>query len=154
MKQEILCSLLGAAMVLPTAALRQGDFSEVPGGIFDPATTVQNGTAYTRQPFANNLIPRDRWDPVMAKLINAYGSATQYHGLTHPSLPNYYPIIGGTDFGLTYNCATPCIDAETTLVSNIEAAGKTWSGYAQSMPAPGTLKPVGDYSPDQLPFGG
>ena len=22
-------------------------------------------------------------------------------GLTHPSLPNYYPVIGGTDFGLT-----------------------------------------------------
>lgn len=90
--------------------------------------------------------------PFLNSLINAYGSATQYHGLTHPSLPNYYPVIGGTDFGLTYNCATPCIDAETTLVSNIEAAGKTWSGYAQSMPAPGTLEPVGDYSPDQLPF--
>jgi len=90
--------------------------------------------------------------PFLNSLINAYGSATQYHGLTHPSLPNYYPVIGGTDFGLTYNCATPCIDAETTLVSNIEAAGKTWSGYAQSMPAPGTLEPSGDYSPDQLPF--
>ena len=90
--------------------------------------------------------------PFLNSLINAYGSATAYHGLTHPSLPNYYSIVGGTDFGLTYNCGTPCIDAETTLVSNIEGANKTWAGYAQSMPAPGTLTPSGDYSPSQLPF--
>jgi len=90
--------------------------------------------------------------PYLNSLINAYGFANDYHGLTHPSLPNYYPIIGGTDFGLTYNCGTPCIDVETTLVSNIEDAGKTWSGYAQSMPAPGTLEPTGDYSPEELPF--
>ncbi len=57
---------------VPTLKMRQGDFSEIAGGIFDPATTVQNGTTYTRQQFANNIIPRERWDPVMAKLINAY----------------------------------------------------------------------------------
>jgi hypothetical protein len=57
---------------VPTLKMRQGDFSEVAGGIYDPATTVQNGTAFTRQQFANNIIPRDRWDPVAAKLINAY----------------------------------------------------------------------------------
>jgi hypothetical protein len=90
--------------------------------------------------------------PFLNSLINAYGSATAYHGLTHPSLPNYYPIVGGTDFGLTYNCATPCIDAGTTLVSNIDDAGKTWRGYAQSMPYPGALVASGDYSPEQLPF--
>ncbi len=57
---------------VPTLKMRQGDFSEITAGIFDPATTVQNGTAFTRQQFANNLIPQNRWDPVTAKLINAY----------------------------------------------------------------------------------
>src|SRR5215510_12564333 len=58
---------------VPTLKMRQGDFSEVPGGIFDPATTVQTGTSsFTRLPFADNRIPQDRWDPVTAKLINAY----------------------------------------------------------------------------------
>ncbi|MFN7826453.1 MAG: carboxypeptidase regulatory-like domain-containing protein [Acidobacteriota bacterium] len=57
---------------VPTLKMRQGDFSEIAAGIFDPATTVQNGTSFTRQQFPNNIIPRDRWDPVMAKLINAY----------------------------------------------------------------------------------
>ena len=91
--------------------------------------------------------------PFLNSLINAYGLADNYYGLTHPSLPNYYPVIGGTDFGLTYNCATPCIAADTTLVSNISEAGKTWKGYAQSLqPGANPLVASGDYSPDQLPF--
>jgi Carboxypeptidase regulatory-like domain len=57
---------------VPTLKMRQGDFSEITAGIFDPATTVQNGTAFTRQQFPNNIIPQNRWDPVTAKLINAY----------------------------------------------------------------------------------
>ena len=57
---------------VPTLKMREGDFSEVPGGIFDPATTVQNGSTFTRQQFLNNRITRDRWDPVTAKLLAAY----------------------------------------------------------------------------------
>ncbi|MBU3750839.1 MAG: phosphoesterase [Mycobacterium sp.] len=91
--------------------------------------------------------------PFLNSLIDAYGHANQYHGLTHPSLPNYYPVIGGTDFGLTYNCDKPCIDADTTLVSNIIKAGKTWKGYAQSLqPGANPLVSSGDYASDQLPF--
>lgn len=100
--------------------------------------------------------------PFLNSLINAYGHADNYYGLTHPSLPNYYPVIGGTDFGLTYNCGTPCIDASTTLVSNIDNAGLTWRGYAQGLqPGANPLEPSegggtgfsrGLYSPDQLPF--
>ena len=52
--------------------MRQGDFSEV-GTIYDPLTTVAvPGGAITRQPFPGNVIPQNRWDPVTAKLINAY----------------------------------------------------------------------------------
>ena len=61
---------------VPTAKMRQGDFSEV-GTIYDPLTTVvAPGGAVTRQPFAGNLIPQNRWDPVTAKLMNAYPMPT------------------------------------------------------------------------------
>ena len=91
--------------------------------------------------------------PFLNSLINAFGFAGNYYGLTHPSSPNYYPIVGGTDFGKTYNCATPCIDASTTLVSNIDDADKVWRSYAQSL-APGAspLVSAGDYSVDQTVF--
>ena len=57
---------------VPTLKMRQGDFSEV-GTIYDPLTTVVGpGGALTRQPFPGNVIPQNRWDPVTAKLMNAY----------------------------------------------------------------------------------
>lgn len=87
--------------------------------------------------------------PFLNSLINAYGFADNYYALTHGSSPNYYPIVGGTDFGLTYNCASPCIDASTTLVSNIDDAGKTWRSYAQGL-TPGASPLV---STDSYQFG-
>jgi hypothetical protein len=58
---------------VPTLKMRQGDFSELPGPIYDPLTTVAGpGGTFTRQPFPGNIIPQNRWDPVTAKLMNAY----------------------------------------------------------------------------------
>src|SRR5207302_878355 len=60
---------------VPTAKMRSGDFSELPRTIYDPSTTrpdPNNPSGFIRDPFPGNLIPRDRWDPVSAKLINAY----------------------------------------------------------------------------------
>ncbi|MBV8347744.1 MAG: phosphoesterase, partial [Mycolicibacterium sp.] len=57
---------------------------------------------------------------------------------------NYYPILGGSDFGINYNCAADCFN-EPNLADEIEAAGETWAGYEQN---------GGGYSTptDQLPF--
>jgi hypothetical protein len=66
--------------------------------------------------------------PYLNSLINAYGSAAHYYALTHPSDPNYYPILGGSDFGVNYNCAANCFD-QPNLADTIEGAGKTWAAY-------------------------
>ncbi len=68
--------------------------------------------------------------PYINSLINAYGVGTNYYALTHPSDPNYYPILGGSDFGVNYNCPSDCF-TQRNLADSIEAAGKTWAGYAQ-----------------------
>ncbi len=81
--------------------------------------------------------------PYLNSLINTYGYASNYYGLTHPSLPNYYPILGGSDFGFNYNCPSNCFD-KRNLADTIEAAGKTWAGYGQNG--------GGFSSPDQFPF--
>jgi hypothetical protein len=82
--------------------------------------------------------------PYLNSLIDTYGFATNYYGLTHPSDPNYYPIIGGSDFGFNYNCPANCFDAPN-LADNVEAAGLRWAGYAEG---------GGGYSDptDRLPF--
>ena len=68
--------------------------------------------------------------PYINALINQYGYASNYYGLTHPSDPNYYPIIGGSDFGFNFNCPSNCFPAGTpNLADRIEAAGLRWAGY-------------------------
>lgn len=42
--------------------------------------------------------------------------------------------------------------SKPNLADNIEAAGKTWAGYAQGMPAPCTRVSAPNYAPDALPF--
>ena len=39
--------------------------------------------------------------PWTAALADRYGYATSYHAMTHPSLPNYLAIAGGSTFGVT-----------------------------------------------------
>ncbi len=82
--------------------------------------------------------------PYLNSLINTYGFGTNYYGLTHPSDPNYYPIVGGSDFGFNWNCPANCFDAHN-LADNIEAAGMMWAGYAEG--GGGYLDPT-----DRLPF--
>lgn len=82
--------------------------------------------------------------PYLNSLIDTYGFGTNYYGLTHPSDPNYYPIVGGSDFGFNWNCPANCFDAHN-LADNVEAAGLNWAGYAEG---------GGGYSDptDRLPF--
>jgi hypothetical protein len=84
--------------------------------------------------------------PYINELIGKYGYASNYYGVTHPSDPNYYPIIGGSDFGFNYNCPSNCFPVGTpNLADSIEDADKTWGGYMEG---------GGGYSTptDRLPF--
>lgn len=84
--------------------------------------------------------------PYINSLINTYGYASNYYGVTHPSDPNYYPIIGGSDFGFNYNCPSSCFPAGTpNLADRIEAAGMDWAGYMEG--GGGYTTPT-----DRLPF--
>jgi hypothetical protein len=70
----------GAAGILtvPTAAERTGDFSRSRAAngnlvtIFDPLTTTNTGTAFTRAPFPNAIVPADRQSKVGRNLVGFY----------------------------------------------------------------------------------
>src|SRR5437867_4229914 len=42
--------------------------------------------------------------PYINRLAQQYGLATNYYAITHPSLPNYLALTGGSTFGVTSNC--------------------------------------------------
>jgi Phosphoesterase family len=89
--------------------------------------------------------------PYINGLVDNYGYGSNYYAQTHPSLPNYYPILGGSDFGFNYNCQLDCFD-EPNLADNIERAGMGWASYEQSMPSPCFTQSSGPYTPGELPF--
>jgi TonB dependent receptor-like, beta-barrel len=68
-----------SSMVVPTDLQRAGDFSQtyVSGtsgaavAIYDPLTTVQTGSTYTRTPYAGNRVPQNLINPIAAKVIQA-----------------------------------------------------------------------------------
>ena len=60
---------------VPSALARSGDFSREGVNrdrVYDPQTTTGTGTAARRQPFASNLIPANRFDPITAQIIAQY----------------------------------------------------------------------------------
>ncbi|MCX6594649.1 MAG: TonB-dependent receptor [Acidobacteria bacterium] len=57
---------------LPSAAMRDGNFSEIAGGIFDPRTRTVNGSVVDSLPFPNATIPANRIEPISKKLLEFY----------------------------------------------------------------------------------
>jgi hypothetical protein len=90
--------------------------------------------------------------PYYNSLANQYGLANQYFGVRHPSLPNYLSFTGGTTAGITTDCNTCFLNAPNLAVDRIEASGRTWKGYLESMPAPCTLGDTGQYIQHHNPF--
>jgi hypothetical protein len=57
---------------VPSAAMRDGNFSELTSQIFDPTTQVRQGNTVVAQPFAGNLIPRHLIHATSIKLLEFY----------------------------------------------------------------------------------
>jgi len=73
--------------------------------------------------------------PYINSLAQQYAVATNYYGVTHPSLPNYIASISGDTQGINNNCNNCFVDAPN-IVDQLESAGKTWKAYMESMPSP------------------
>jgi len=74
--------------------------------------------------------------PTLAGLGKKYGQATNYAALTHPSLPNYLAIFGGSTFGVTSDCSvgsSGCVPSAPSVFGQTVAAGKTAMAYQESM---------------------
>jgi len=76
--------------------------------------------------------------PYINGLIVDNPVATNYFGITHPSLPNYMALTGGDTF-FSDNCGIErggCTTPALSLVDRIEASGRTWKAYMEDQPTP------------------
>ena len=96
--------------------------------------------------------------PNIARFARAYGTATQFYSEVHPSEANYVALLGGDTFGINDDDAYYCKPASTApfcfgaarpgyaphtvtephLGDQLAAAGLSWKGYYEDIPAPGS----------------
>lgn len=91
--------------------------------------------------------------PYLASLAAKHGRATHYRAVTHPSLPNYLAIAGGSTFGVqddrgpaSHRIAGP------SAFDRIIASGRTAKTYAEAMPSNCALTSTARYAVKHNPW--
>jgi hypothetical protein len=127
----------------------------------EPPTRADRGHPFPRPPRVAVLVLENRSyeqvigsseAPYVNRLARRYALATRYYALTHPSLPNYIALTGGSHFGIRENCAD-CQVSARNLVGQLSAAGHTWKAYFEALGSnrePGPVTP--EYNPHYNPF--
>lgn len=85
--------------------------------------------------------------PHLATWASRYGQATYYRAATHPSLPNYLAIAGGSTFGISDDL-DPSVHpiSGASVFGQTLAAGETAKAYAESMPSNCDQTGSGEYA--------
>ena len=89
--------------------------------------------------------------PYINSLASRYGLATNFHAVTHPSLPNYLSLTGGDTFGITTDCTSCWVNA-ANITDRVEAAGRSWKAYEESIPGPCFVGDSYPYAQKHDPF--
>jgi acid phosphatase len=92
--------------------------------------------------------------PHLSSWATTYGSATDYHAIAHPSLPNYLAIWGGSTFGVTDDCSVSasCSGGAPSVWGQTLAAGGTAKAYQESMQTDCQTGDSGGYAPRHGPW--
>lgn len=91
--------------------------------------------------------------PFTARLARRYGYATRYRAVTHPSLPNYLAIAGGSTFGVDDDAAPSAHRLSgASVFGRAVRAGSTARLYAEAMGSRCQLESSGTYAVKHNPW--
>jgi hypothetical protein len=90
--------------------------------------------------------------PFINELAASYGLAANYAAVSHPSLPNYLALTGGSTFGLSTDCTGCFQSAPNIAVDRVAASGRAWRAYMESMPSPAFVGDAYPYMQKHDPF--
>ena len=93
-----------------------------------------------------------RSTPYINRLARRFALARQMYAISHPSLPNYLALTGGSTFGIDTDC-TGCELSASSLVDQLASARVTWKAYMEDLPHPCfTGAGAGGYAKKHDPF--
>jgi hypothetical protein len=144
-----LAALLGILLVAcssspgsPAPTLEAGSPSSTPeagslcGFRDSPPETYEHVIWLLQENKSENQLVGSRDLPYLNQtLIAACGLATNYHSISHPSLPNYLGLTSGSASGSAArsNCQpNKCPQAQDSIFAQVERSGRPWREYAQS----------------------
>ena len=90
--------------------------------------------------------------PFLDHLAQTGADFTNAHAETHPSQPNYLALFSGGTQGVTDDSCLTGLNAPN-LATQLQAAGRSFIGYSESLPAPGfTGCRSGEYAQKHSPW--
>jgi phosphatidylinositol-3-phosphatase len=90
--------------------------------------------------------------PFTNGLARRYALARAMYAVSHPSLPNYLALTGGSTFGISSDCTGCSVDA-TSIVDQLQHARISWKAYIEDLPhSCFTGASSGDYAKKHDPF--
>jgi hypothetical protein len=90
--------------------------------------------------------------PFINGLAHRYALARNLYAVSHPSLPNYLALTGGSTFGIDSDC-TDCVVHASSLADQLERRGLSWQAYMEDLPHPCfTGADAGGYAKKHDPF--
>lgn len=91
--------------------------------------------------------------PYLTSLARSGADYVNAHGVAHPSEPNYVALFSGSTHGLTTDACPVTFRGAANLASQLRSARRTFTGYAESLPAAGYQGcSAGDYARKHAPW--
>lgn len=101
---------------------------------------------------SESTIVGSRSDPFIQTIASGCGLATNYHNITHPSLPNYLAATSGSTHGVASDCRpAKCSQPGPSIFTQLAAAHKSWRSYVEDMPSPCDPQNAGLYAAKHNP---
>lgn len=145
--------LLAGALSLPAASTAAaGAAAGLAAG--RPCGTLAAPPAYTHviwiwmENHSYDTIIGSAQAPYLNSLAAECGLATNYHNISHKSLPNYVGATSGLGYQALAKFSDDCQPGHHCLSSapSIFGQGETWAAYQESMPANCDAKSSGEYT--------
>jgi phosphatidylinositol-3-phosphatase len=109
--------------------------------------------------------------PNLKAMANKFATGSNYHGVAHPSLPNYVAMTSGDTQGIACDCkagqgqgacngftcnlflgSCSCDQPAAHIGDQLETAQKTWAAFGDAMGAPCNLTDGATYAVRHVPF--
>jgi hypothetical protein len=144
------CSAPGRSELPPSAARTRTPVSTTPVVVSDSPRITKVLTVIEENHGQTSAL---NGMPYLASMARTYGRTTAYRTLTHPSLPNYLAMAGGSTFGV-HDDGSPARHplAGRSVFDAAVATRHTAKTYAEGLPSVCATSPRGRYAVKHNPW--